>query len=258
MWLQPGCMCVCLCGCSLRYTWLQVQRPGAEATIALDLYILRAYSRTLMQLIGLLRNAPLDLVSVIDDFGAPHPSAPFGLEACHATPLSVQPLTHVTPPSGGLIYAEIDYEVEAANAARFSRLYSQLPNVSAPAIFRPLSTSKVLTMEWVDGARLTSLVCDPTSEFCDVDQASCLVDTLVQCTLRQMLQNGFFHADPHMGNLLVNTEGAPHRRTAAPPHRRTAAPRRISAPSRRLCPASATHRPPRVIWQASSPTSTSV
>jgi len=68
---------------------VKVQRPGAEATIALDLYILRAYSRTLMQLIGLLRNAPLDLVSVIDDFG-------------------------------GLIYAEIDYEVEAANAARFS------------------------------------------------------------------------------------------------------------------------------------------
>ena len=68
------------------------------------------------QLIGLLRNAPLDLVSVIDDFG-------------------------------GLIYAEIDYEVEAANAARFSRLYSQLPNVTAPSIFLPLSTSKVLTVE---------------------------------------------------------------------------------------------------------------
>ena len=65
------------------------------------------YSRTLTQLIGLLRNAPLDLVSVIDDFG-------------------------------GLIYAEIDYEVEAANAARFSRLYSQLPNVTAPSIFLPL------------------------------------------------------------------------------------------------------------------------
>ena len=235
----------------------------------------------LLQLIGLLRNAPLDLVSVIDDFG-------------------------------GLIYAEIDYEVEAANAARFSRLYSQLPNVTAPSIFLPLSTSKVLTMEWVDGARLTSLTCDPTDEVrcrhsrtplappyiplyplapllyspyppphthpptptyththphtphlhlphthtvhpltpphtplapphtplarphppfapshralappqaCDIDKASYIIDTLVQCTLRQMLQNGFFHADPHMGNLLVNAEGAPHRRTAAPPHR---------------------------------------
>ena len=48
------------------------------------------YSRTLTQLIGLLRNAPLDLVSVIDDFGA-------------------------------LIYAELDYGVEAASAARFAR-----------------------------------------------------------------------------------------------------------------------------------------
>ena len=59
----------------------------------------------LLQLIGLLRNAPLDLVSVIDDFG-------------------------------GLIYAEIDYEVEAANAARFARLYSPLPNVTAPTILK--------------------------------------------------------------------------------------------------------------------------
>jgi hypothetical protein len=86
-----------------------------------------------VQLIGLLRNAPLDLVSVIDDFGT-------------------------------LIYAEIDYDVEAANAARFSRLYSQLPNVTAPSIFLPLSTAKVLTMQWVDGARLTSLTCDPADD----------------------------------------------------------------------------------------------
>ena len=67
--------------------------------------------------------------------------------------------------------------------------------------------NQVLTMEWVDGARLTSLTCDPTDEACDVDKATYIVDTLVQCTLRQMLRNGFFHADPHMGNLLVTAQG---------------------------------------------------
>ena len=58
-------------------------------------------------------------------------------------------------------------------------------------------------MEWVDGTRLN-----------DVDaltakglQPSALVDTLVQCSLRQMLGTGLFHADPHAGNLLVTDDG---------------------------------------------------
>jgi aarF domain-containing kinase len=65
----------------------QVQRPGCEETIALDLHILRAYSSTLTRVISLL-GREIDLVNVIDDFG-------------------------------NLIYAEIDYSVEAANARRF-------------------------------------------------------------------------------------------------------------------------------------------
>ena len=161
-------------------------------------------------------------------------------------------------------------------------------------------------MEWVDGARLTSLTCDPTDEArsrypltppyiplhlltppytplhplhprtsphpptptphtplappqaCDIDKASYIIDTLVQCTLRQMLQNGFFHADPHMGNLLVNAKGAPHRRTAPPPHRCTAAPptstaAHCGASRRRLRPRATHPPPPLAIWHASSP-----
>lgn len=65
----------------------QVQRPGCEETIALDLHILRAYSSALTSVISLL-GREIDLVNVIDDFG-------------------------------NLIYAEIDYSVEAANARRF-------------------------------------------------------------------------------------------------------------------------------------------
>ena len=150
---------------------LKVQRPGCEETIALDLYILRAYSATLKKLLGLL-GRDIDLVSVIDDFGR-------------------------------LIYAEIDYSVEASNGARFRNLYGTIANVSAPAVYPSLSTRRLLTMEWVDGTRLN-----------DVDaltakglQPSALVDTLVQCSLRQMLGTGFFHADPHAGNLLVTDDG---------------------------------------------------
>ena len=150
---------------------VKVQRPGAEATVALDLYILRSYSRTLTSIISLL-GRDLDLVSVIDDFGE-------------------------------LIYRELDYSVEAASARAFRGLYGHLPNVSAPAIHAELSTRSVLTMEWIDGVRLT-----------DADglaalglAPSRLVDRLVQCSLRQMLGTGFFHADPHAGNLLVRPSG---------------------------------------------------
>ncbi|KAL1507029.1 hypothetical protein AB1Y20_007891 [Prymnesium parvum] len=150
---------------------IKVQRPGAEPTIALDLYILRSYSATLTWLISLL-GRQIDLVSVIDDFGE-------------------------------LIYSEIDYAIEAASARRFVSLYGSIANVTAPKVYTALSTRKVLTMEWIDGVRLT----DREALLRQGLDPSRLVDTLTQCTLRQILQNGFFHADPHGGNLLVDKAG---------------------------------------------------
>ena len=148
-----------------------MQRPNVEAIIALDLYILRSYSRTLTALTSQLgRN--IDLVSVIDDFGR-------------------------------LLYSEMDYAVEAANARRFATLYGGLPNVASPQILTDLSTRHVLTMEWIDGIRLT----DREALLAKGLQPDKLLDTLVQCSLRQMLANGYFHADPHAGNLLVTDRG---------------------------------------------------
>ena len=150
---------------------IKVQRPNVEAIIALDLYILRSYSRTLTALTSQLgRN--IDLVSVIDDFGR-------------------------------LLYSEMDYAVEAANARRFATLYGGLPNVASPQILTDLSTRHVLTMEWIDGIRLT----DREALLAKGLQPDKLLDTLVQCSLRQMLANGYFHADPHAGNLLVTDRG---------------------------------------------------
>jgi predicted unusual protein kinase regulating ubiquinone biosynthesis (AarF/ABC1/UbiB family) len=104
-------------------------------------------------------NRDVDLQSIIDDFGE-------------------------------LIYREIDYVAEAANAQRFSELYAGVADVFVPKIYSELTTSKVLTMEWVDGFRLT----DNTSlQAYGLDRRK-LVDTLVQCSLRQILENGFFHA----------------------------------------------------------------
>eukprot|EP00559_Dactyliosolen_fragilissimus_P004100 CAMPEP_0184861890 /NCGR_PEP_ID=MMETSP0580-20130426/6475_1 /TAXON_ID=1118495 /ORGANISM="Dactyliosolen fragilissimus" /LENGTH=985 /DNA_ID=CAMNT_0027359549 /DNA_START=154 /DNA_END=3111 /DNA_ORIENTATION=+ len=151
---------------------LKIQRPNCEQVIALDLYVLRWWSglgNILFQWLG----RDIDLTSIIDDFGE-------------------------------LIYRELDYVAEAANAQRFSQLYSgYVRDVFVPKVYSELTTSKVLTMEWIDGYRLTDT---QSLEQNGLDRKK-LVDTLVQCSLRQILENGFFHADPHAGNLLACKDG---------------------------------------------------
>ena len=147
---------------------IKVQRPECEDIIGLDIYILRELSGTLSQMIKLLRR-DIDLRSVVEEFGK-------------------------------LIYEEIDYLQEARNAQRFADLYGNNPMVYVPRIYWRFSRSKLLVMEWIDGERLTSpLLPDETK--------TKLVRAMVQCSLQQMLEKGFFHADPHGGNLLATPEG---------------------------------------------------
>jgi len=151
---------------------LKIQRPRCEEVIALDLYVLRWWSGVANVLTRLL-NRDIDMQSIIDDFGE-------------------------------LIYRELDYVAEAANAQRFSELYAGgSQDVFVPKVYSELTTSKVLTMEWVDGYSLTD---SENLERYNLDREK-LVDTLVQCSLRQILENGFFHADPHAGNLLACEDG---------------------------------------------------
>jgi len=139
---------------------IKIQRPKCEEIIALDLYILRWWSNALWNRVTALLNRDIDFSSIIDDFGE-------------------------------LIYREIDYVAEAANAQRFNELYSGVTDVFVPKVYSELTTSKVLTMEWVDGFRLTDI---EMLEAYNLDRKK-LVDTLVQCSLRQILDNGFFHGE---------------------------------------------------------------
>lgn len=130
---------------------LKIQRPGCEEIIALDLYVLRWWSGVYNSIFRLL-NRDINVQSIIDDFGE-------------------------------LIYREIDYVAEAANAQRFNELYAGVKDVFVPKIYSELTTSKVLTMEWVDGFRLTDRA---SLEEYGLNESK-LVDTLVQCSLRQIL-----------------------------------------------------------------------
>ena len=147
---------------------VKVQRPDCEQIIALDIHILRNLSGTLNSLLRI-TGRDIDLQSIIEEFGK-------------------------------LIYEEIDYISEARNAERFMDLYGDLPGVDVPRIYWRYTRRRVITMEWMEGSRLTS---DTLSQ----SRSEELVRAMVQCSLRQMLENGYFHADTHLGNLLATPNG---------------------------------------------------
>eukprot|EP00190_Bangiopsis_sp_CCMP1999_P007598 CAMPEP_0198726334 /NCGR_PEP_ID=MMETSP1475-20131203/3415_1 /TAXON_ID= ORGANISM="Unidentified sp., Strain CCMP1999" /NCGR_SAMPLE_ID=MMETSP1475 /ASSEMBLY_ACC=CAM_ASM_001111 /LENGTH=735 /DNA_ID=CAMNT_0044488241 /DNA_START=152 /DNA_END=2356 /DNA_ORIENTATION=- len=94
------------------------------------------------------------------------------------------------------LFDETNYVQEARNCDRFGSLYSDIEGIFIPKTYPQWTTRYVLTMEWVEGTKA------PWGE-----DALSLIDVGIQCTLRQLLDAGFFHADPHPGNLLRTVDG---------------------------------------------------
>ncbi len=96
-------------------------------------------------------------------------------------------------------YKELDYENEAANSRRFARLVqARIPDIYVPAVFDDYTSRKVLTCSYVKGVQLRD---------CKPDEINELVSKGVECFLFQLLSAGFFHADPHPGNLMRSKIG---------------------------------------------------
>jgi predicted unusual protein kinase regulating ubiquinone biosynthesis (AarF/ABC1/UbiB family) len=148
---------------------VKVQRPGLREQITLDLYIVRNIAAWLNRNIGLIRS---DLVALIDELGK-------------------------------RVFEEMDYFNEATNAETFSQLHAHNPRIAVPRIYREATSRRVLTMEWIDGVKLTNLEAVRDLGI-DPDE---LVQVGVNCSLQQLLEHGFFHADPHPGNLLALPDG---------------------------------------------------
>jgi predicted unusual protein kinase regulating ubiquinone biosynthesis (AarF/ABC1/UbiB family) len=148
---------------------VKVQRPGLREQITLDLYIVRNIAAWLNRNVGLIRS---DLVALIDELGS-------------------------------RVFEEMDYLHEAANADKFRRLHSHNPRIAVPAIHHHATSRRVLTMEWIDGTKLTNLEAVRALGI-DPDE---MVQVGVNCSLQQLLEHGFFHADPHPGNLLALRDG---------------------------------------------------
>ncbi|CAA2974085.1 uncharacterized aarF domain-containing kinase At1g79600, chloroplastic [Olea europaea subsp. europaea] len=118
------------------------------------------------------------------------------------------------------MFEEIDYILEGQNAERFASLYAcysyndernsnntvaytKASGIKIPKIYWNLTRKAVLTMEWIDGIKLTDE--NRLREAC-LNRKK-LIDEGLYCSLRQLLEVGFFHADPHPGNLVATEDG---------------------------------------------------
>jgi predicted unusual protein kinase regulating ubiquinone biosynthesis (AarF/ABC1/UbiB family) len=98
---------------------------------------------------------------------------------------------------------ELDYRREAGNLAAIGSELEGIPRLVVPRPFEDFTARRVLTMEWIDGTKITAL--NPVV-LVDVDRTG-LAEELFRGYLRQVLLDGFFHADPHPGNVLLTDDG---------------------------------------------------
>ncbi|HKC64172.1 MAG TPA: AarF/ABC1/UbiB kinase family protein, partial [Pyrinomonadaceae bacterium] len=101
------------------------------------------------------------------------------------------------------ITEEMDYVQEGRNADLFRENFKKWKTILVPKIHWPHTTSRVLTMEFIRGTKVVDLEALRAKRFSPVKVNRLLVRTY----LKQLLEDGFFHADPHPGNLLVMDNG---------------------------------------------------
>jgi predicted unusual protein kinase regulating ubiquinone biosynthesis (AarF/ABC1/UbiB family) len=149
---------------------VKVQRPGIEPVVFRDLWLLRQLS-FLVNAVAIQRlgcNATL----VIDEFGEK-------------------------------LLEELDYRLEARNMTEFGVNFKDSPSVKIPAPYPALSSQRVLTMEWIDGVRCTN----PAGIAAAGIDVNTFIATGVESGLRQLLEFGLFHGDPHPGNIFALQDG---------------------------------------------------
>jgi len=104
---------------------------------------------------------------------------------------------------GRNLFCEVNYIQEGRNADRLRRILRDFPDIRVPKVFWKYTGRRVLTLEYLPGTKI-----DRVKELLERNvNLPRLGKQLVNCYLEQVLMNGFFHADPHAGNLAVDEEG---------------------------------------------------
>jgi ubiquinone biosynthesis protein len=149
---------------------LKVKRPGIKKTIEADILLMR------------------DLASVLTR------------HFTFAKNLSLNQLVNAFEKS---LLNELSLINERENIDRFARNFKDSKTVYVPKAYAELSNDDVLVMEFIDGAKIND------TDFHQKHQLNThkIVDELLQVYLMQILEHGFFHADPHAGNVFIMADG---------------------------------------------------
>ncbi len=145
---------------------VKVQRPGIRKIVEVDLEIL------------------LHLASLMER---------------HVEEMEVQRPTRIVEEFARSLEKEIDYTIEAYHTERFSRQFLGDHTIYVPKVYRELHSSRVLTVEYVDGMKVSHI--DLLKESgCDLHM---LAENGADLVMKQIFVHGFFHGDPHPGNIFI-------------------------------------------------------
>jgi ubiquinone biosynthesis protein len=146
---------------------VKVQRPGVRTTVARDLELLYALAKVVERTVPESRiYSPAALVEQFDR----------------------------------AITSELDFSLEADHAARFARNFEGHPHARFPYVYREASSKQVLTLEFLPGHKVYDAIRDHGHQGKLIARAS------MGIILKMIFEDGFFHADPHPGNILIAGE----------------------------------------------------
>ncbi len=148
------------------YVAVKVQRPNLYFLIRRDVVILRVLATMFSPFLPL--NIGVGIGEIIDEFGK-------------------------------ALFDEIDYEKEGQNALKFSELFKNNPNVFIPKLEKSFSSKLIITTSWIDGVKLRDRSLLEQNNLIP----SSFIKTCVISGLQQLFEYGYFHADPHPGNMFA-------------------------------------------------------
>ena len=150
---------------------VKVQRPNIDQLVRMDLNSLKFVIRLIMRFVD--THKFIDLMAVYREFER-------------------------------TVYEEIDYITEAANAKRFKEMFKDDPTIYIPRVYEEYISRRVLVLEWINGIKINDYAALDAE---GIDRMEVAKRT-VQTYFYQFFEEGFFHADPHPGNIFI-TKGTP-------------------------------------------------
>ena len=148
---------------------VKVQRPGIAQTIEVDLEIMQDYARR--------------------------------IKKKHKEEMGIDPEL-LASEFARAIRKELNFKIEARNVEHFASDYPDDPNIHVLKVYRKYSTETILTMEFIGGVKITDSTKPEVQEQLGIDP-KIVASRSLDLVLEQIFTHGYFHADPHPGNIRV-------------------------------------------------------